>query len=193
MDISTDAIQGHFNGLAWHPDLYGPGDGGVVVQEVDRLHLWRKANNRTETVRTERVGANAGDGIYFAALGKTVTGRERHVLVAAHADGKPRVEWGGEPPIPTGGLSELYHLPFGVMVQHPADPAQLLLLERQGDFRVWSTRDGIAWVQRNHRHPFQDQATYVLVSLPAYQVIWAVGSQRDSRLRLSKLWKLPAD
>jgi hypothetical protein len=115
VDISADSIQGHFNGVAWHPDLHGPGDGGV-----------------------------------------TVTGRERHVLAR---------------PIPSGGLSELYHLPFGVMVQHPADPAQILLLERQGDFRVWSTQDGVAWRQQDYVHPYQDQATYVVVSQPAFQVI----------------------
>ena len=140
----------------------------MVVQEVDRLHLWRKASDQTETLRTERVGANAGDGSYFAAIGKTVTGRERHVLVAVHADGKPRVERGGEPPIPTGGLSELYHLPFGVMVQPRRTPRRSCCSNARS--LPCGYQDGVVEAGAN---PSISGPGDVCSGLCPYQVIWA--------------------
>jgi hypothetical protein len=184
VDIYSGSTPSHLNGIAWHPNLYGPGDGGLVIQGRTRQYHWRKSTNTMQNATTPDLGANAGHAIYFTAIDKVVIGRTPHVLVSSSGGGLPNIVNVGAPPVKTGGLSTAYHLPFGAMIQHPGIPSKILLLERAGSYRVWESEDGDNWTQKSFNHPFRD--TYVLISIRGHGVVWAVGNNGSA---YSKLWR----
>ena len=73
------------------------------------------------------------------------------------------------------------------MIQHPADTAKLLLLERRYGFRVWCSQDDGAWILQEYTRPFREPTdAYALIPFLDHQVIGVVGFQRDTRGRLSR-------
>ena len=186
VDIYAGSVSSHLNGIAWHPNLYGTGDGGLVIQDENRTMFWRKSTNTMQDFYTGNIGDNAGQGVYFAAVDQVVVGQTANVLVSPNGGSLPLVVNVGAPPIKTGGLSTVYSLPYGTLMQHPGDPSKLMLLERRGGRRVWESVDGDNWTLATFTHPF-DINEYEIIPLPDLGVLWAVGF--NGSIAQSKLWR----
>jgi hypothetical protein len=176
------------NGIAWHPNLYGPGDGGLIIGDQFRLLFWRKSTNTVQDVYMgyNTLGQNGCEAVYFAAIDKVINGGPNHALISPNGGNLPDVEVVGAPPIKTGGYAPEYDLPYGVLTLHPGDSSKMLLLQRLGSRRVWETTDGDNWTRTSYNHPF-DIASLVVVTIPDHGVIWAIGN--DMGDPFSKLWK----
>jgi hypothetical protein len=157
------------NGVGWHPNLYGSGQGGVcVLAEVNGLSegmsCYKASNNAIQEISIGEgdLGRIYGQGVYFAAIDRLVLGGSKHILVAGHAT-TPTWTAVGAPPIPTKG-DTMEIAGFGTMMQHPGNTNKLLILERGGDRTVYESTDANAWVDAGYTHPFVSNS-YALCSL----------------------------
>lgn len=158
------------NGVGWHPNLFGPGAGGVAsmceVSGTDEgLGIYRIGNGAVSSVFVgigSALGRFYGQGVYFAAIDKMVMGGDGHILVSP--GDPPTFAYVGAPPLPTKGDTSLNAGTFGVMMPHPGNAAKLLLLQRGGTRSVWETTDGDTWSAAGYTHPFT-ATEYALCSL----------------------------
>jgi hypothetical protein len=193
--ISGAALNDHSNGLAYNPNLYGPGAGGLVIEQQGATFFWHEATDTVELTGhdTGQYGDREGIGVYWPAKnccilgGSDIMGFVGHQVMVtpnATAGAKPVATDVGVPPIPTGGHSASGGLQFGSLHVHPGNPNKLLLLETNGQ-RAWTaTLSGstLTWTQIGN-HPFTD-IPHVICSLRAgLNCIWAVGTST------SVLWK----
>lgn len=189
------------NGVCWHPNLYGTGDGGVIMTAGTNGNdagfvFWRKSTGvRTQVNTTIDAGNQHGCGCYFGAIDRAIMGGQsstsggsntaNHVLVApnATAGGTPTTTNVGQPPLKTGGDSHA-ESNFGSVHQHPSDTTRVLLLERIGTARrVWQSTDGNNWTLKAYAHPFPVNHGITIASLYPLGALWAISSSA------SVLWK----
>lgn len=210
-DFFTSAFGESFsypiNGIVWHPNLYGPGDGGIVwtsnfgTSSV-RMRSWRKSTdtwNDLGTVAREGAGDKHGGGSYFAAIDKVVTGfcetKITHVAnpVILVSPGNPPTLQATTPPpasVATGTFSNSREK--ASLVQHPRDPTKLMMIQKDapdpyGGNATWTTTDGDTWLD-GPAHPFNPAR--ITCSIPEnangdYGVIWNISADE------STLWKPP--
>jgi hypothetical protein len=189
------------NGVCWHPNLFGTGDGGVVMTAGTNGNdagfvYWRKSTGaRTQVNTSIDAGNQQGCGVFFANINKAIMGGQsstsggsntaNHVLITPNvaAGGTPTAASVGTPPIKTGGDSHLASN-FGSVHQHPGDPTRMLLLERIGSGRrVWQSTDGDAWTLKAYTHPFSITSGITIASLYPLGALWAINAST------SVLWK----
>src|SRR5690606_27998082 len=46
----SEGIVSHANGAAYHPNLYGPGDGGLIWETQFRTCFWRKSTGAVQNI-----------------------------------------------------------------------------------------------------------------------------------------------
>jgi hypothetical protein len=190
-NIYSGAMETHANGLAFHPNLYGPGDGALIWNEQANIHFWRKSTNTVQTVGYSygSYGDKEGIGEYWPAKDIVVIGGSAggaNAVVAPNGGGTPKVTNVGAPPISTAGHSDSGSGGFGSLHVHPLDPNRLIIIERGGSRRVFVSTDGDAWANAG-THPFT-RRPYVVCSLRGgLGCLWAIG--RDSSGQISTLWK----
>ena len=127
--ILTNLISGtsHKNGVAFHPNLFGSGQRGLVIQSTTSVLVYNPAtNSTTRTTGFTDTGDNAGAGVYFAAAGKTITGYQNQLRVASNTS----IVQGVSTPIWTRGYTSLSDVAFGVLLQVAIDRAQLCREQR---------------------------------------------------------------
>ena len=148
------SLNSHKNGVAFHPNLFGTGQRGLMIQAVNIVIYYNPVTNGvTYSSVPLSTGDNAGAGIYFAAVNKTITGYQNQSRVAPG----PTLVQGPSTPIWTRGYSTTQGAVFGALVQHPMNSAKMLLIERNTDVstarRYWSSTDGDNWTLVG-THPF---------------------------------------
>lgn len=76
VDIFDGPLISHPNGSAWHPNLYGRGDGGLVLDMSTHTLFWRKSNNAVESIPHPRdaFGNMLGVGVYWPARDAVIVG-----------------------------------------------------------------------------------------------------------------------
>ena len=177
--VVANLISGtsHKNGVAFHPNLFGSGQRGLVIQSTTRVLFYNPVTNGTTLVSGfSDTGENAGAGIYFSAIGKTITGYINQLRVTSSAS----IVQGPSTPIWTRGYSTTQGAIFGALVQHPLNPAKMLLIERNTDVstarRYWSSTDGNNWTLVG-THPILTTNVFcsVVNSSAANSGIWALG------------------
>lgn len=190
------------NGCAYHPNLFGPGDGGMIWNEQISIHFWRKSTDAvsTKTLTYGAYGELYGMGVYWPAKDFVLiggawesTGNVRgHLLkVSANptAGGAPVITDWGLPPINTEGGSRAYVPPggMGTLHVHPLDPNRLVILDSIGQSCYTST-DGQNWTQVAD-HPFTRLPRVVCSLRGGLGCFWAVGVDNTNGSSISTLWK----
>lgn len=189
--IYSGAMETHANGVAFHPNLYGPGDGALIWNEQANIHFWRKSTNTVQTVSYAygTYGSKEGVGEYWPALDIAVLGGAdggANAIVSPNGGGTPKVTNVGRPPVDTAGHSDSGSGGFGSMHVHPGDPGRLLILERGGSHRVWTSTDGDTWKSAGS-HPFTRRPVVICSLRNGLGCLWAIG--RDSSGQISTLWR----
>lgn len=204
----------HTEEIGFHPNLYGKGDGGVIVWGGLGIAAWRKKTNTWQSIMKYASGnyhgSTDGCGQYLPGFDRLVmgtgSGKRRFMLIDAGkdgklAEGKPRLE---KSPIficgKTSGM--LKKAPWGKLVVHPSNDKGLVILGPMPDYKVWTnttggTADG--WKVAKHKHPFTkenlpmtggDWGAWTCGSVSTHGVIWAMAY--DGKTSKSVLWKPPA-
>lgn len=167
-DPNPDLTSGDVNPLlGWHPNLFGPGQGGVYAHCTFYGAAYNPSNNTWTRVTNGSWSAPmrqrpAGQGLYMPGndrLAMWGNYRKEVIWVEAGAGlssdvvGEGLVHAGGEAPITiVGAGGGTVH---GHIVHHPDDKNKLLCLEEHGSARVWdSTDDGDTWTLKGYTHPF---------------------------------------
>lgn len=191
-DIYTGAMENHANGIGFHPNLYGPGDGGAIWNEQARVHFWRKSTDAVESVGYTygTYGEKEGVNVYWPAkdvvlVGGSSGGALLRITPNSKPGGTPVLTNMGKPPVSAGGHSYLNKTGFASLHVHPGNPNKLLLLETNGQ-RVWTSTDGSSWTQTG-THPFNRMPRVVCSLRGGLGCFWAIG--RDSSGHFSILWK----
>lgn len=197
VDVFDGALESHPNGSTWHPNLYGAGDGGLILQSGSRTLFWRNKDDAVESVshRGLSFGAAAGIGAYWPAKDVAfVGGGQGGRLLKVTPDGSrtPKVEPVGELPITLGGNSHIYSTRFGSLHVHPGNPDKPLIVETVGEqtrtsgSRAWTSEDGSDW-GRIEDHTFTTVPRVVCSLRGGLGALWAIGKtgSRD----VSQLWK----
>lgn len=188
----TLPLESHPSGAAYHPDLYGPGDGGLVWANPTRTCFWRKSANVSESVTHPDFGRSPGIGAYWPARNAVVYGGafgNSLGMVEPNGGGTPRVSALGPPPIPTMGRVLTFGEVFGSLHVNPNNPEQLVIIERSVPYRVFVSGDGANWREAG-THPFTTADPFVVCSLRGgLGAFWAIGRARNRHT--STLWKPP--
>lgn len=196
--------------IGFHPNLYGQGDGGLIVWCGTKLQAWRRRTNTWDLMHSFGSGPywgnQRGGSVYVPGLDVLMLGtgirHQNFMAVSAGSNGslssmQPPLR---SAPIPQEG-SINNALPWGKTVIHPADRTRVLLLEagpKRSGLRVWATRDGgQSWSIESYTHPFHnlpwtdnDAGHWTVGSVPSYDILW--GMAYDGNRSESILWKPPA-
>lgn len=185
---TSTALNDTCNGAAWHPNLFGPGDPGLVIDQQVVTLYWRKATDTMyqQSHTSNAYGRKEGIGIYWPAQDVVIVG-------GSTGDALARVESNGAqtpirtnlnpPPITTSGQSSLSST-FGSLHVHPGNPNKLLLVETVGP-RAWTSMDGNNWT-RIGDHPFNRKPRVVCSLRNGLGCLWAIGNDGSN---FSQLWK----
>lgn len=194
-----DAVYG--NGIAYHPHLYGPGDGGFVADLHQRFAIWRKSTDVCEDrPHSDIYGGHQSPAVYWPAKNCIVGGGNRDGGISnlykfvpnSTLAGAPVLSTLAPPPIELGGNSHSNNAtPFGSLHVHPANPQKLMILETSNGNnvngqRAWESSDGASWTQVGN-HPFTEMPR-VVCSAPTFQCFWSVG-RNDLGTDFSQIWK----
>lgn len=198
--IFSGAMERHSNGTAFHPNLFGSNDGGLVVDQQQRIYTWRKSTDARGTIDhpggDTQLGNKEGAAIYWPALdavfiGGSAEGAQRLGKVTANPTpgGQPVLTVMNQPPIRAHGASADDDGGFGALIVHPGNASKMLLMETaalsgtSNGRRVWSTTDGNNWTAHgDNYHPFTTEPR-VIVSIIGLGVVWSLSASS------SVLWK----
>lgn len=188
-DIYAGALVSHANGVAFHPDLYGSRDGGLVIDTQFRTLFWRKSTDAVQNVShsTDAYGNNEGASCYSPSHNAVFVGGADggQLLRVTPGSGTPTVTALARPPIQLSGSSYLSSNGFGSLHVHPGNPRKLVILETNGQ-RAWESETGTSWAQIAN-HPF-DLTPRVVCSLRGgLGTFWALGTRGSTQY--SVLWK----
>lgn len=190
-EASIGGAEAHANGVAYHPNLYGTGDGGLLMGNQTWIYSIRKSTNVVQKLSTPYMGDKEGAGCYWPAQNAAFIGGSGGVLMRvtpnATAGGTPVVTSMGTPPIDTAGHSHLSGSGFGSLHVHPGNPNKLLILETAGQ-RVYESTNGSTWTQVGN-HPFNRVPRVVCSLRGNLGCFWAIG--RDGSGNFSHLWRPP--
>lgn len=195
--------------MAWHPNLFGTGDGGVWLWQSYQfspqdcyMWTWRKSNNTwyqsTNYYGTNYYAHQSGQGTYISGLDRIIlgasggTGGRRLISVAANAGTTHAfTDLGAGPPVSIIGNSS--GSGAGVLLQDPTNASYILCLEKVSPWRYWrSTDGGVVWTQiGNHGFSgltFDTAGSWIACSIPAYGIVWAMADDGCSAGNV-RIWK----
>lgn len=195
------ARAGHTEEIGFHPNLYGPGDGGVILLGQSRVSAWRKKTNTWETVIEKCAEPAAGNGQYLPGHDRLVLGGAKgyFVLFDAGKDGKLATKELRKETAPLKVCGSTNgSLPWGKLVVDPANDKRLILLGPPPEYKVWTnaaggTADG--WVEEKYTHPFTkenvpmtggDWGAWTCGSVTTHGVVWALAY--DGKTSKGVLW-----
>ena len=186
--LTTDSMNDTSNGAAWHPNLYGPGDGGLVIDQQFETFYWRKSTDAVQEVGhgQNAFGRKEGIGIYWPAQDAVIVGGstgDSLAMITPNSGGLPNRSTLPSPPITTSGQSA-GGSNFGSLHVHPGNPNKLLLVETVGP-RAWTTDNGSTWVQVSN-HPFTHTPRVVCSLRAGLGCLWAIGNDGSN---FSQIWK----
>lgn len=195
-------------GIGFHPNLYGAGDGGVILWGVGDMAAWRKSTDTWTEMQHYGGGSywgsgGSGSGCYIPGLDKLLVGtgsaKQNFLVVSAGSGGALATN---TPPLVAAPIkvfgSTTASLPWGKLVLHPSNSSKVLILEagpKSSGLRVWSSIDaGTSWTLESFSHPFHslpwtgdDAGAWTCGAVPEYGVIW--GLAYNGTTTQGMLWK----
>ena len=207
---TIDFGQRSGNGIGWHPNMFGPGDGGLVCNSDNNLKVWQRRTGQIFTLQTYSVANayNGGSGAYNPVTGKLWIGTGNIDRCWSIATGSGGTTPGTStllpvPPVKVIGADDGGGGTFGKVIMHPYTAGKLLCLTYNGGATgtvYESTSDGASWSTAAYTHPFNRSngihpGWWSPGSIPRdaggnYGVIWSIRSLAGTFQ--SVLWKPPA-
>lgn len=211
--MSTLGVSSHC-GLGYHPNLFGPGDGGVIVRGIVNAIAWRKSTDTWQRIAgpytnpsPHRNHPGGGASHWFSDTdimvigtgedGGQSSGRTPLQFFNAGSGGLVNTSPGTsttDPNVIVAGQSSTTN--HAHMVVNPHNATELLLLEKVSTRRWWRSTDrGNTWSQMPGVHPFfPGEEWFSVCSIPDYGVLWAVHSGQTLGIanRSSLLWNPPS-
>jgi hypothetical protein len=194
-DIYSGAMNATPNGLAWHPNLFGTGDGGLIWGDQVSFLYWRKSNDAVSrrAIGTDEYGARESGAVYWPAQDAVLIGGSRVPDISNLAMITPNPTPGGDPvltdlsapPMSVRGGSHSSSGVFGSIHVHPGNPNKVLILESAGSDAYEST-DGENWTQIGD-HPFTLEPRVVCSLRGNLGCMLAVGAVSTT----PRLWRPP--
>jgi hypothetical protein len=189
--------------LCWHPNLFGPGDGGLVIlrniDQSDNMELlaWHAATDTFHSIPGTQ--HDAGGTSVQLGVCEYVRSGDHVIGCSVGADSAFRVAAGSNgnvasgvaisaPPIPCAYTQSATR---GVLIDDPTGQGGPYILEKCGTNRVWKLEGGV-WVEKPYTHPFPrgaveaDDAQWYVASCHPLGVFWCI-SQTGSPASL--LWR----
>jgi len=214
-DMYSGSMNDIWNGIVYHPNLYGPGDGGWVADAgdpstADALFFWRKSTDVVTRVQTagQPWGTYYGDSLYWPYYdvgifgGSSTDGGSTQgplALLRPNGGATPLVTSLGLPPILTTGQSREGGGIFGSLHVHPGNPAKLILIGTTTSAYYTATYNPanhtLTWSGNLGPHPFSiDTSTTgrarTTCSLLGFGCMWAQMTD-SSNNHTDMLWKPP--
>lgn len=181
-----------YSSLVWHPNLFGSGDGGLVLDcgyGTQPIVAWRKSTNTWSTVKANPTGTAGytGVGAYLPALDAALVGGSNNASAAGILVGPGPADTAGAAfPLRLAGDS-IATSGYGTVLPHPNNSNKFLMLQNGvNGAECHHSTDGVNWTQVSD-HPLQDAEGGVFCSIPSLNIVWFIG-----RTTQSKLWKPPA-
>jgi len=188
-DISG-SMASHANGLVYHPNLWGVGDGGWVLSTVNFTAFWRKADDSVIEVSTSpqsEFGNLYGDGVYWPANNCVIIGAGQNVgsntgqlaLIRPNAGGTPVITALGSHPFAEIGGDTRTFANLASLHVHPNNPNKLIAIGTSVNDYQTATLSGttLTWTDQG-AHPIYSGAGYPrnICSLGGgLNCLWAVG------------------
>ena len=184
------------NGMAFHPNLYGTGDGGLVVGTGASIWLWRKSTTTwTQLTGYGAAGLKEGAGMYHPVLDAVfLKGRSGALFrIDAGSGGSAATPVNlGSPPIDTAGLGS--GQTSGTLLPHPDGTTKIILIENftNSQDRWWVSSDaGASWPLQGTDHGLHNfQGGTVDGAGGPFQVMFG-GIVKVSAIE-TRLWKPPS-
>lgn len=196
-DIYASGLADNGNGVVFHPNLYGVGDGGLIISTQFRTLYWRKSTDAVDndgSQSTDQYGAQYGVGVYWPELDAAIlggAGGNSLLKVVSNGTSTPTSTDLGAPIIPTSSETRLSGSDHGSLHVHPGDPTRLILVEHTGS-KWYTTTNGSTWTRQDTTHgghPFSSSTPFTVVSLPELGCLWALGYNGAGNAPTSVLWK----
>jgi hypothetical protein len=193
--------------MCWHPNLFGQGQAGIVFLGIAYMSGWRASDNTWHLIKafssgTDTWALSGGQGCYLPNM-------DAAVVTAVSSSAHPLLKVGaGSNGSVTRTITNLGNTPLrihggggttncGKMLNDPNDPNRLLIIERCGTDRVWTSEDGgDNWTLAAFKHPIEaafentgssSYKEWTAGTVAPYDVIWGL----NSHIPLSVLWKPP--
>lgn len=150
----------HKNGVVWHPNLFGSGQGGIIAANAIQAVTWRESDGSiiSNIQNGTAFNDNTGMGFYLAAIDQAVVGDNLHIRIVPNG-ATPNSSRENNLPISTGGYTRIGGPNHGSMHQHPRDPTKVIIIQRRGGRNVYESTDLINWSDAGYDHPFDADAT----------------------------------
>lgn len=190
-DIYDGAMNDTPNGLVWHPNLYGVGDGGLIWGDQVSFHYWRKSTDAVSrrAIGTDEYGTKEGAAVYWPAQDCALIGGSTPGGSLARIDpnggGAPILTDLGAPVIRVQGASHLAGPGFGSLHVHPGNPNKVLIVETAGS-NVYESTDGENWTQITD-HPFTIEPRVVCSLRGSLGCMLEIGASGTT----PRLWRPP--
>lgn len=168
------------NGLAFHPNLYGIGQKGLVWGDQVSFHCLNFATDAVTriAVGTDEYGAKEGAAVYWPAQDCVIMGGSTPSGSLGRIDpnggATPTLTDLGTPVIRTQGASHEVGAGFGSLHVHPGNPNKLLIVETSSS-KVYSSSDGSNWTQVAD-HPFTVEPRVVCSLRGGLGCLYAIGA-----------------
>lgn len=195
-DIYASGLDAMGNGCAYHPNLFGTGQGGLAIDFQGVTCFWRNStDDRFATTHgTADYGAQYGVGLYWENQDCLIiggAGGNDLVKIVPNGTSTPTSSVFATPPISTEGNTSSASN-FGSLHVHPNDPTKLILLEARGAEK-WYTANSAGTFTRQDTtygaHPFTFNGPYVVIPLHGTGAFWCLGFNGTTSTTYSRLWK----
>jgi hypothetical protein len=174
-------------GMGWHPNLYGTGDGGLVIVAGTATLAWRKLTNSWTAIQTgqQDAGYNGGSGAYDSVNNKLWVGTGNRIRAAIVSQGLSALT-PSNPPLGIYGGGEGDGT--NKVIPHPYTAGKLLLLASNSATVYHSVNSGATWSSAGYSHPFvTGNGQWTCGPISAYGIVWGLSS--PGRGSMSKIWK----
>ena len=173
---------------AWHPNLYGYGDGGQVVMCNAGLAAWRKSTDTWEAIQSYTIS-----GTIDRATACYVRGLDAIICVARNSNDVYRVD-------SASSVTQVNDMPISpghatgeslTIIDDPDEQNTCYAFEKASGRRVWKYNNG-TWDLLSGQHPFVPGSYPEMIVAPLYGMNAWWGLERASGTIRGRLFKKPS-
>lgn len=192
----TNTNTSPYGGLVYHPNLFGIGSGGMILDcgyGSQPIIGWNKNTNTWVSIKTNPTGTSgrAGVGSYFETLNiGIIGGNDQITSISTLVTNSTTHSAGAVFPIRLAGDSiATSSNNYGTILQHPGNTSKMIILQNgttnTTGRKCYHSTNGVDWTQVGD-HPFSDSEGGIFCSIPSLGIIWFIG-----RTNQSIIWRPP--
>lgn len=196
-DIYASGLSQMPNGCEYHPNLFGSGDGGLILDTDFRHCFWRKSTDAVfddAHAAQSEFGPQYGMGRYWPNQDCVIMGGANGkplAKIVSNGTSTPTVTTFATPPINVEGNTSSASN-FGSLHVDPVDATKLTLVESRGSRRWWTANAAGSFTRQDTTygaHPFNFSGPYVVVPISGAGVFWCLGFEGTTPATYSRIWK----